>query len=100
MRTYWLHIVEHKSPQLGAPSTYMLARADATDRNVTGGALPTVHHHSWERLSARLSQVGIDDVVLRDTKAGLDLTGSHAIPEVILSDDQLKLLGYEDVAAA
>jgi hypothetical protein len=95
-----LHIVEHKSPQLGAPSTYMLSRADAADRNVTGGALPTVHHHSWEWLSARLSQVGIDDGVLRDTKAGLDLTGGHVIPEVILSDDQLKLLGYpEDVAA-
>jgi hypothetical protein len=53
MRIYWLHIIEHKSPQSGAPSTYTLARADAPELNVTSGELPTVHHHSWERLSAR-----------------------------------------------
>jgi hypothetical protein len=101
MRTYWFHILESKSPQPGVPSTYMLARSNAPDRNMTGGAMPTVHHPSWEHLAARLSSVGIHEEALRGTKAALDRTGSHAIPEVILSDDQLKLLGYpEDVAAA
>jgi len=99
MPTYWLHIVESKSPLSGMPSTYMLARADAPGRNVTGGAMPTVHFPSWEQLSTRLSHLGVDGGVLRDAKAALDLTGSHAIPEVILSDDQLRWLGYQDVAA-
>jgi hypothetical protein len=99
MRTYWLHIIENKSPQLGLPSTYMLALADAPERNITSGAMPTVHHHSWERLSERLSRVGVDESVLRAAKAGLDLTGNHTIPEVVLSNDQLRWLGYEDVAA-
>ena len=100
MRTYWFHIVESKSPQPGVPSTYMLARSNAPDRNMTGGAMPTVHHPSWEHLAVALSSVGVHDEALREAKADLDRTGSHAITEVILSDDQLKLLGYVDAAAA
>jgi hypothetical protein len=99
MRTYWFHILESKSPQPGAPSTYMLFRSIAPDRNMTGGAMPTVHHPSWEHLAAGLSSVGIHEEALRETKTALDRTGSHIIQEVILSDEQLKLLGYEDVAA-
>jgi hypothetical protein len=99
MRTYWFHILESKSPQRGVPSTYMLFRSNAP--NMTGGAMPSVRHPSWEHLAAGLSGVGIHEEALRETKAALDRTGSHAIPEVILSDEQLKLLGYpEDVAAA
>jgi hypothetical protein len=95
VRTYWLHIVEIKSQQLGVPSTYTLA----INTNATGGAMPSVPPPSLEYLSTLLSSVGIGEDVLRDTKAALDKTGSHAIPEVILSGDQLKLLGYLDVAA-
>src|SRR4029077_13276967 len=43
---------------------------------------------------------GIHEEALRETKEDLDRTGGHAIPEVILSDDQLKLIGYVDAAAA
>jgi hypothetical protein len=101
MRTYWFHILAHKSPLPEVPSTYTLARSIAPDRNMTGGAMPTVHHPSWEHLAAGLSSVGIHEEALRETKEDLDRTGGHAIPEVILSDEQLKLLGYpEDVAAA
>jgi hypothetical protein len=67
---------------------------------MTCGSLPTVHHPSWEHLAAALSSVGIHEEALREAKEGLDRTDGHVIPEVILSDDQLKLLGYVDAAAA
>ena len=61
--------------------------------------MPTVHHPSWEHLSAALSSIGIHQEALRETKAGLDRTGSHTITEVRLSDDQLTKLGFVDAAA-
>jgi len=81
------------------PSTYTLARANAPERNATGSAMPTIHYPSWADLSARLAHVGIDDGALKDAKAGLDLEGSHTITEVHLSDDQLRQLGFVNVAA-
>jgi hypothetical protein len=99
MRTYWLHILESKSPQVGMPSTYLLVRADAPERNAEDGTMPTVHYHSWEQLSPRLSDIGMDASVLQDTKENLDSKGRHIIPEAILSDEQLKQLGFVDVAA-
>jgi hypothetical protein len=66
---------------------------------MTGGSMPTVHHPSWEHLAAGLSSVGIHEEALRAAKQDLDRTRSHTITEVTLSDEQLKLLGYEDVAA-
>jgi hypothetical protein len=96
MRNYWFHILEHKS---STPSTYTLARADAPDRNMTSGAMPTVHHPSWEHLSAALSSIGIPQEALREIKADLDRTGSHTITDVTLSDDQLVLLGFVNLAA-
>ena len=83
---------------MGAPSTYTLARADAPDRNMTGGAMPTVHHSSWEHLAAGLSSVGIHEAALQETKSALDKAGSHTITEIALSDDQLALLGFSDAA--
>jgi hypothetical protein len=66
---------------------------------MTGGAMPTVHHPSWEHLAAGLSGVGIHEEALRETKAALDHTGSHTITEISLSDDQLALLGFSEIAA-
>lgn len=99
MRTYWLHILQDKAPQSGIPSTYLLARANAPDRNFAGGSMPTVHYHSWERLSRKLSEVGIHEDVLQDTKEKLDAKGHHTITEVILSERQVEDLGFTDVAA-
>jgi hypothetical protein len=100
MKTYWLHIVEIKSPQSDIPSTYLLSQASAPDRNFAGGAMPTVHYSSWEQLGKKLSGVGIDGGVLQDTKENLDSKGSHTISNVILSDEQLKQLGFVDDLAA
>ena len=101
MRIYWLHILEHKSPspRLGVPSTYTLARANAPERNATGSAMPTVHYPSWSDLSAALVRVGVNNDVLQDGKANLDLEGSYTITEVHLSDDQLTQLGFVNVEA-
>ncbi len=61
--------------------------------------MPTVHHPSWEHLSAALSSIGIHQEALREAKADLDRTGSHTITEVRLSDEQLTKLGFVDAAA-
>ena|SRR6266478_4856198 len=99
VNTCWLHIHENKSPQSGMPSTYMLARANAPSRNFAGGSMPTVHYNSWEQLSRKLSEVGIHEDALQEAKEELDSKGSHTITEVILSDKQVKDLGFTDVAA-
>jgi hypothetical protein len=99
MKTYWLHIVEVKSPQPDIPSTYLLSQASHSDRNFAGGAVPTVHYASWERLGKALSGVGIDGGVLHDTKENLDSKGSHTIGNVTLSDVQVELLGFVGLVA-
>jgi hypothetical protein len=99
MKTYWLHIVEIKSPQSDVPSTYLLSQASQSERNFAGGAVPTVHYSSWEQLGKKLSGVGIDGAVLQDTKENLDANGSHTISNVILSDVQVEWLGFVDVVA-
>jgi len=91
MQTYWFHILESKSAQMGAPSTYILAKSL---QNSTGGAMATVQYLSWERLSGKLSSVGIRGDVLQQTKESLDSTGSADFREVSLSDDQLAQLGF------
>jgi hypothetical protein len=67
-RTYWLHILEDKSPQPDIPSTYLLVRANAPERNLAGGSMPQVHYPSWGQLCQKLSDVGIDGGVLQDAK--------------------------------
>ena len=62
--------------------------------------MPTVHYPSWEQLHQRLLAVGIRGDVLLDAKRKLDTDGSHAIPEVLLSDGQLEQLGFTDFKAA
>jgi len=99
MKTYWLHIVEVKSPQADIPSTYLLSHVSQLDRNFAGGAVPTVHYASWERLGQALSGVGIDGGLLHDTKENLNANGSHTISNVTLSDVQVELLGFVDVVA-
>jgi hypothetical protein len=94
--TYWLHIVEDKSPGAGFPSTYMLSLADAPQRNVPGGAVPMVHYHSWGRLRQNLLAVGMDDDTLRDAKRELDSKGSHTIQEAVLCQEQLERLGFKE----
>jgi hypothetical protein len=95
-KAYWLHILESKSPRPGLPSTYILARADAPSRSA-GGAMPTVDHASWDHLSKKLVAVGVHDDVILETKRALDAQGSHAIPEVLLSQIQLQELGFTDL---
>ena len=94
MKTYWLHIVEMKSPQSDVPSTYMLSHAPMPDRDGGGGAMPTVHYPSWAELGKKLSGVGINGGVLHDTKESLDSKGSHTISNVLLSDVQVEWLGF------
>jgi hypothetical protein len=99
MKTYWLHIVEIKSPQSDVPSTYLLSQSPLPSRDFAGGALPTVHYPSWAELGKKLSGIGIDGGVLQDTKENLDAKGSHTISNVILSDVQVEHLGFVDVVA-
>jgi len=98
MKTYWLHILADRPPQSDTP-TYLLMRANAPDRDLAGGSMPTVHYHSWAQLGQKLSEIGIDGEVLQDAKENLDLKGRHTITEVILSDEQVGQLGFVDVAA-
>jgi len=98
MRIYWLHILESKSPQSGMPSTYTLARANDPDRHAEGGAMPTVHYPAWEQLAGKLSAIGFGNSVLQSAKEDLDSTGGHTLPFVSLTDDELKQLGFADVA--
>jgi hypothetical protein len=99
MKTYWLHIVEMKSPQSHSPSTYMLSHAPLPDRELAGGAMPTVHYPSWAELGKKLSSVGIDGAVLHDTKENLDSKGSYTISNVLLSDVQAEWLGFVNLVA-
>src|SRR5260221_12782215 len=98
MKTYWLHIVENKSPQLAIPSSYLLARTDAPGRNDEAGGMPTVHYASWQQLATKLSAVGIDGGLLQDTKEGLDSKGNQTITEVKLAHAQAEQLGFVDLS--
>lgn len=61
--------------------------------------MPTVHYPSWGQLARKLSGIGIDGGVLQNIKENLDAKGSHTITDVMLSDEQLKQVGFMDVAA-
>ena len=93
---YSLRIRENRFPQFGMPSTctLMLKKTDAPR-----GPMAMAQYASWEQLNRKLSGIGIPDDVLRNAKQNLDSTGSDTITEVVLSDDQLTLLGFADVAA-
>lgn len=65
MRTYWLHILGDKSPQPDIPSTYLLVRANAPDRNLAGHRFTTHHGDSFAK---NFRTVGIDGGVLQDAK--------------------------------
>ncbi|HVP51436.1 MAG TPA: hypothetical protein VMT05_04965 [Terriglobales bacterium] len=96
-QTYWLHIIESKSPDHTFPSTYMLARANAPLRNFKGGAMPTVHHPSWENLRSRLAECLVGNEELEKAKQNLDQKGSHTLTQVRLDDQQVRGLGFNDI---
>jgi hypothetical protein len=98
VKTYWLHILADRPPQSDTP-TYLLIRANAPERNASGGSMPTVHYPSSAQLGQRLSDIGIDGGALQNAKEDLDFKGGHTIAEVILSDEQVPQLGFVDVAA-
>jgi hypothetical protein len=95
-RVYWLHIIESKSPDPKFPSTYLLARADAPQRNCEGGSMPTVHHESWRHLAKRLADCGVAGTELEKVKVELDAKGNYTITEVKLNDRQVRDLGFTD----
>ncbi len=63
------------------------------------GPMAMAQYASWEQLSRALSGIGVSDDVLRNAKENLDSTSSATITEVVLGDDQLTQLGFEDAAA-
>jgi hypothetical protein len=95
--TYWLHILESKSPARDVPSTYTVALAPAPHYNGQGGAMPTVHHPSWEQIAARLSDFGVHREVLNEAKAELDEKGGSTITAVTLTDSQVEQLGFRSL---
>jgi hypothetical protein len=96
--TYWLHIIESKSPAQDLPSTYTVSLAPAPHRHYEGGAMPTVHHPSWEKIAAGLSGFGVHKDVITKAKKELDANGSTTIQEVVLSDSQVEQLGFSKAA--
>ena len=60
--------------------------------------MPTVHYPAWEQLAGKLSAIGVGNSVLQSTKEDLDATGGHTLPLVSLTADELKQLGFADVA--
>ena len=60
--------------------------------------MPTVHYPAWEQLARKLSAIGIGNSVLQSAKEDLDSTGGHTLLLVSLTDDELTLLGFADVA--
>ena len=96
--TYWLHIIESKSPAQDLPSTYTASLAPAPHRHYEGGAMPTVHHPSWEQIAARLSGFGVHKDVITKAQKELDANGSTTIQEVVLSDSQVEQLGFSKAA--
>lgn len=59
--------------------------------------MPTVHHPSWKQIAARLSGFVHQDLIAK-AKKELDTNGSTTIQEVVLSDSQVKDLGFSKAA--
>lgn len=96
MGKYNLKITEDKS---STPSRYNLFLLDASGVRWARGTAHTVLYASLEHLLAALSSVRFDEDMLQDIQTGLARTGSHTTRECELSDDQLVLLGFVDLAA-
>ncbi len=96
-RLYWLHITEATSPARGMPSTYVLTRADPPGpRGSPIGKLPSFHFATWSELARKLAACGIQAPELESAKAQLDSDGSCVLPSVMLSDSELRTLGFEE----
>jgi hypothetical protein len=94
-KIYFLHIVANESPN--SPTTYNLSRSIGL--YIVGGAMPTVHSLTWEKLGALLAGVGIHKDEIELAKMELDIRGSAEISEVGLTDSQIEQLGLGAPAA-
>src|SRR5262249_29372087 len=95
--SYSLHILRHRGSLPQIPPTYTLARGITPRRNGQGGAMPTVHHASWDSLKASLLAIGADDHEIAKAEKNLNEKGSYTITEVRLDEIGLRSLGFSDV---
>src|SRR6185437_3075611 len=87
---YWIHVIKADS----GPDAYTIALSGAPERGNFDGPLPTVNYATWQRLSEALSNVGVPESVLKQTKADLDSQGFHTVGGVVLSVGQIASLGF------
>jgi hypothetical protein len=92
-RSYWLYISEVKSSARGLPSSYLVLCATAPDRRNVG-ELPTAHYPSWSQLAKKLADCGIQGPELESAKADVDTEGMCTLASVMLSEEQVKSLGF------
>lgn len=95
MKKSWtLHIVSHKGSAPGIPPTYTVGIHRFQQHTGEGGAFPSVHHPSWQHLSAALDDVGVEEEHLAKFKAELDRKDTCSIPEILLDEAGVRRLGF------
>ena len=94
MKKNWtLHILAHKGRLAGGRATYTLGIHRDSGDIAENGAMPTVHHPSWQHLSAALVAVGVDESQLMDLIAKLGAESACDI-QAYLDEADIQRLGF------
>jgi len=88
---YWLYILKH---ELQAQGCTLALSVSPHEHDVGGGRLQTANYRSWEQLSDVLLRAGIAPEILRSTKAAIESEGWDTLRDVVLSQEQLRVLGF------
>ena len=76
----------------GGHPTYTLGILPASQDAAQSGAMPTVHHPSWQHLSVALAAVGVEESQLMDVKAKVEAESACDIQEVPLDEADVQWL--------
>lgn len=95
MKKNWtLHILAHKCRVEGGRPTFTLGIHRDNETIGQSGAMPTVHHPSWQHLSVALAAVGVDESQLMELEAKLEAESACDIHVVHLDEADIQRLGF------
>jgi hypothetical protein len=95
MCSYWLYILKHDLHSRGCT---LAISASPHERDLDSGKLQTANYRSWKQLSEALIQAGIDPAIVRNIEAPLESEGLETLRDLLLSDEQVRTLGFRRLA--